>query len=121
MLVGSVLEADQEDRVETGGRRAEVEARLKGWEEELELLRVRLAGGPEALHAKHGATFQELYRQKETLRSRWEAIRGVYRPEAEAVRRFEEALAAMEAAWSTAEPMVGEILGMQPRAKEAQT
>ncbi|MFB3818749.1 MAG: hypothetical protein ACE147_13890 [Candidatus Methylomirabilales bacterium] len=99
----------------SGGRRDEVDTRLKAWEEELELLRVRLAAGAEALHAKHGATFQELYRRKETLRSRWEAIRGVYRPEPEAVRRFEEALAAMEAAWSTAEPMVGEVLGMQPR------
>jgi hypothetical protein len=102
--------------METGGRRAEVDARLKAWEDELELLRVRLASGPEALHGKHAATFQELYRLKEVLRSRWEAIRGVYRPEAEAVRRFEEALAAMEAAWSTAEPMVGEVLGMRPRA-----
>jgi hypothetical protein len=101
----------------SGGRRDEVDTRLQAWADELELLRVRLAAGPEALHAKHAATFQALYRHKETLRSRWEAVRGVYRPEPEAVRRFEEALSAMEAAWSTAEPMVAEVLGMQPREK----
>jgi hypothetical protein len=101
--------------MQTGGPRAEVDARLRAWEEELEMLRVRLGSGPEALHQKYRETFAELYRRKETLRACWEAVRGVYRPAPDATRRYQEALAAMEQAWVGAEPMVAEILGSRPR------
>ncbi len=97
-----------------GGRRTEIDGRLKAWEDELEALRVRLGTGPDSLHAAHGHAFQDLYRRKEVLRSRWEAIRGVYRPEASAVQGFEAALSAMEEAWATAMPMRSAILTAGP-------
>jgi hypothetical protein len=100
--------------LENAGRRSEIDTRLAGWDERLELLRVRLGTAAEGLHEKHGPTFHELYRRKEALRSGWETIRGVYQPEASARQRFEEALVAMEQAWAAAEPMVAEVLGMQP-------
>ncbi len=96
---------------ETTDRRSEVDARLAGWERDLERLRVRLGGGSEELHRKHEAAFRELCRRKETLRARWEEIRGVYRPEAAAIRRVEESLAELAAAWQAARPMVAEVLG----------
>ena len=93
-----------------GGRREEIDAKIALWERELERLRVVLANAPEALSAKHHPTFVELYRRKEVAKSRWEAIRGVYRPEAEGVRRCEDALAGMEAAWPQAHAMLTEVL-----------
>ena len=92
-----------------GGRREDIDAKIAMWERELERLRVALASAPEALNVQHHPTFVELYRQKEVAKSRWEAIRGVYRPEAQAIRRCEEALAAMEAAWPTARTMLTEM------------
>lgn len=97
-----------------GGKREEVDARIKAWERELELLRVALARAPESVHTRYTPSFVELYRQKEILKSRWEAIRGVYRPEPPAVQRFEEALAAMEAAWTAAQPTFADVLKPQP-------
>lgn len=99
----------------TGGRRDEIDARLAGWEAELETLRLRLAGGPEEQHAKHASTFAALYRRKELVRSRWEAIRGIYGPDPAAVRAFEAALADMAAAREAAAPLVAEILGSAPQ------
>ncbi len=96
--------------MEAGGRRTEIDARLRAWEEELEALRVQLGSGPESLHAAHARTFEELYRRKEMLRSRWEAIRGAYRPDASAVRGLEAALSGMEEAWAAALPMRAAIL-----------
>jgi hypothetical protein len=55
-----------------------------------------------------------VYRAKEVVKSRWEAIRGVYRPEPADVERFQEALASMEKAWAAAQPMLADVL--KPRA-----
>ena len=92
-----------------GGRREEIDTNIVAWERELEELRVALANAPDAVNAAYHQDFVALYRQKEVAKSRWEAIRGVYRPDAEAVRRCDEALAAMEAAWPQAEAMRTEI------------
>jgi hypothetical protein len=94
----------------TGGRREEIDATIARWEGDLERLRLALANAPEATHAQHHPTFVELYRRKEIVKSRWEAIRGVYQREVEAVRHFEDALAGMEAAWPKAEAMLAEVL-----------
>ncbi len=93
-----------------GGRREEIDAKIAIWERDLERLRVALANAPESLNAKHHPAFVELYRRKEVAKARWEAIRGVYRPEAQGVRRCEDALAAMEAAWPQAHAMLIEVL-----------
>jgi hypothetical protein len=92
----------------TGGRRDEIDSRIKGWEHELERLRLALANAPEAVHEAGYPRLVELYRRKEMLRSRWERIRGVYRPGPTEVQAFEEALAAMESAWRDAEPLLSE-------------
>ncbi len=102
-----------------GGRRTEVDGRLMAWEAELEAVRVRLGSGPDSLHAAHAQAFEELYRRKEVLRSRWEAIRGVYRPEASAVQGFETALSAMEEAWAAAALVRTAILEAETRAASA--
>lgn len=93
-----------------GGRREELNTRIAHWEGELERLRVALANASDALNARHHSAFVELYRLKEVAKSRWEAIRGVYRPDTCAVRRCEQALATMEAAWQQAQPMLAEML-----------
>ena len=93
-----------------GGRREEIDAKIALWERELERLRVVLANAPEALSAKHHPTFVEVYRRKEVAKSRWEAIRGVYRPKAEDVRRCDDAMASVEAAWPKVEAMLTEVL-----------
>ena len=93
-----------------GGRREAIDAKIALWERELERLRVALANAPDALNAQHRPAFVELCRRKEVARSRWEAIRGVYRPEPHAVRRCEEALAAMEALWPQAQALLAEML-----------
>jgi len=92
-----------------GGRRDEVDAKITGWEKDLERLRVALAGAPESVHDAHHQHFTDLYRCKEVVKSRWELVRGVYRPDPTAVQRFEEALAAMEAAWEKAQPMLAGV------------
>ncbi len=93
-----------------GEKRDEVDAKIKAWERELERLRVVLAGAPEAAHAAHHQRFVGLYLQKEVVKSRWEMLRGTYQPDAEAVGEVEKALAAMEAAWANAAPMLAELL-----------
>lgn len=95
----------------TGGRREENDARIARWERELEHVRIGLANAPDVLNAKHHPTFVDLYRRKEVVKSRWEAIRGVYRPDPDAVRRCDEALGAMEAAWAAAHGMFAEVRG----------
>lgn len=93
-----------------GGRREEIDAKIKAWERELERLRVALANAPEPVNAKHRTDFVGLYRRKEIAKSRWEAIRGVYRPDAAAIQRCDEALAAMEEAWTKSQSMQAEVL-----------
>ncbi len=93
-----------------GGRREEIDARFALWERDLERLRVALANASDTSNAKHHPAFVELCRRKEIAKSHWEAIRGVYRPEADAVRRCEEALTAMEALRPQAEAILGEVL-----------
>ena len=94
----------------TGGMRDEINAKIKGWERELERVRLTLARAPDAVHDRCYPTFAEVYRVKEILKSRWEAVRGVYQPEPAAVERFQEALKSMEAAWAAAQPMFAEAL-----------
>jgi hypothetical protein len=92
------------------GRREEMDAKIKGWERELERLRVALARAPESVHVQYYPQFVAVYREKEIVKSRWEAVRGVYRPEATEMERFQEALSAMEKTWATAQPMFTEVL-----------
>ena len=94
----------------TGGRRDEIDGAIQAWESDLERLRVALANAPEAVNARHHTGFVDLYREKEMVKSRWETIRGVYQPDAQAVRRFEVAFASMTAAWANAQPMLAEVL-----------
>ncbi len=94
----------------TGGTREEMDAKIMAWERDLERLRVALARAAEPVHARYHPAFTELYRGKEIVKSRWEQIRGVYRPEPAAVQRFQEALAAMEAAWRAARLMLDDVL-----------
>lgn len=96
-----------------GGRREEIDARIARWERDLERVRVALANASDALNAQHHPTFVELCRRKEVAKSRWEAIRGVYRPDPQAVRRCEDALAAMDAAWQRAQATLTEVAAMQ--------
>ena len=104
----------------TGGRRKEIDTKFAAWEHDLERLRVALANAPEAANAKYHDAFVELYRQKERAKSAWEAIRGVYRPDADAVRRCDEVLATMETAWAETASMrtallpVGAAVGGAP-------
>lgn len=92
-----------------GGRREEYDAKIARWERELEHVRIALANASDPLNARHHAAFVDLYRQKEVVKSRWEAVRGVYRPDPDAVRRCEDALAKMEAAWTAAHGMLAEV------------
>jgi hypothetical protein len=103
----------EEHDMAEGGRREEIDAKIARWERDLERVRVALANASDALNARHHPTFVELYRRKEVAKSRWEAIRGVYRPDANAVQRCEETLAAMEAAWQQAQAMLNELLATQ--------
>ncbi|RPI07561.1 MAG: hypothetical protein EHM71_10300 [Zetaproteobacteria bacterium] len=91
-----------------GGRRGEIDAKIKAWERDLERLRVAFANASDEVNVKHRTDFVGLYRRKEIVKSRWEAIRGVYRPDAAAVQSFDEALAAMEAEWFRAHAMLEE-------------
>jgi len=94
----------------TGGNREEIDAKIKGWERDMEQLRLALARAPESVHAEYQTRFVEVYRAKEIVKSRWEMIRGVYRPEPLAIQRFEEALAAMEGAWTGARAMFTDVV-----------
>ncbi len=94
----------------TEGKREEIDAKIKAWEQELERLRVALARAPDTVHLQYYPTFVEVYRLKEVVKSRWEAMRGVYRPEPMEMERFQEALSAMEKAWATAQPMFADVL-----------
>jgi hypothetical protein len=94
----------------TGGRRDEVDGAIQAWESDLERMRVALANAPEAVNARHHIGFVDLYRHKEIVKSRWETIRGVYQPDTDAVRRFEDAFASMTAAWADAQPLRAEVL-----------
>lgn len=98
----------------TGGRREEIDAKIKAWERELERVRVALARAPESVHDRYASRFMEAYQAKEVVKSRWEVVRGVYRPEPAALQRFQEALAAMEDAWAAAQPLLAEVV--QPQA-----
>lgn len=92
------------------GKRGEIDAKIQAWERELERLRVALARAPDSVHAQYHPKFVEVYRAKEVVKSRWEEIRGVYRPEPTEMERFQEALSAMERAWATAQPMFADVL-----------
>lgn len=96
------------------GKRAEMDEKIKAWEHDLERLRLALARGPAELHERLGRRFTDLYRAKEVVKARWEAVRGVYRPAPAERAQFEEALRAMEAAWAAEQSMVSEVLGAQP-------
>lgn len=97
----------------TGGKRDEIDAKLKAWERDLEYFRVALARASESVHAQYYPPFTEVYLAKEILRSRWEAIRGVYRPDPAAVHQLEEALSAMEAAWAAVQPVLADVMKQQ--------
>ncbi len=97
----------------TGGKREAIDVKIKTWERELERVRLALAHAPASVHERYYPNFTEVYRAKEVVKSRWEAVRGVYRPEPAAIRRFEEALAAMEAAWAAAQPTFSDVLAAQ--------
>ena len=97
----------------TGGKRDEIDSKLKAWERDLERFRVALARAPEPVNAQHNPRFTEVYRAKEILRSRWEAIRGVYQPDPAAVHCFEEALSAMEEAWAAFQPVLADLMKQQ--------
>ena len=97
----------------TGGKREEIDAKIKTWERELERVRLALARAPESVHDRYHPSFTEVYRAKEIVKSHWEAVRGVYRPEPAAIQRFQEALEAMEAAWAAAQPMLADVLKPQ--------
>jgi hypothetical protein len=92
-----------------GGRREEIDAKIREWEHGLERLRLWLANAPEAVHLAHHPQFVELYRRKEAAKSRWEAVRGVYRPAPEALQEWEAAMADMESAWEKAQGLFAEM------------
>ena len=94
----------------TGGMRGETDAKIKEWERELERVRLALARAPDSVYDRYHPTFTEVYRVKEILKSRWEAVRGVYQAEPPALERFQEALKSMQAAWTAAQPMFVEVL-----------
>lgn len=97
----------------TGGKREEIDGKIKAWEHELERVRLALARAPESVHDRFHPTFTEVYRAKEIVKSRWEAVRGVYQPEPVAIQRLQDALEAMEKAWAVAQPMFADALKPQ--------
>jgi hypothetical protein len=94
----------------TGGKREEIDAKIKAWEQDLERFRVALSRAPESVHAQCQPSFMEVYRAKEIVKSRWEEVRGVYRPDPAAMERFHEALQAMEGGWAAAYPILADGL-----------
>lgn len=94
----------------TGGKREEIDGKIKAWERELERVRLALARAPESVHDRYSPNFAEVYKAKEVVKSRWETLRGVYQPEPAAIERFQEALEAMEKAWADAQPMFADVL-----------
>ncbi len=97
----------------TGGKRAEIDAKIKVWERELERVRLALARAPASVHDRYSPTFAEVYRAKEIVKSRWEPVRGVYQPEPAAIQRLRDALEAMQKAWAVAQPMFADVLKPQ--------
>ena len=95
------------------GPREEMAAKLKAWECELERVRLALARAPDSIHDRHYSGFIEVYRAKETVRSRWEAVRGRYQAEPDAIRRLQDAFEAMEKVWAEAQPMFAAVLSQQ--------
>lgn len=96
MAIGSIREARDE--------------RLKTWERELERLRVALARAPEELHEQYSPEFTALSRVKEIVKSRWEAIRGVYQPAPVEIEGVQAGFEAMEKAWAAAQTMIASVL-----------
>lgn len=101
----------------TGGKREEIDAKIKAWERELERMRLALARAPDSVHDRYYPTFAEVYRAKEIAKSRWEAVRGVYQPEPAAIQRLQDALEAMVMAWAMAQPMFADMLRVLDRAE----
>ena len=94
----------------TGEMREETDVKIAAWERELERVRLALARAPDAVHDRLHPTFTEVYRAKEMLKSRWEAIRGVYQAEPTAIEQFQDALKRMEAVWTAAQQKFAEAL-----------
>ncbi len=92
-----------------GGKREQIDRRIKAWESELERIRLALARAPDSVHDRCHPTFTEVYRAKEIVKSRWEAVRGVYQPEPAAIQRLQDALEAMEKAWANAQPKFADL------------
>ncbi len=93
-----------------GGKREKIDRKIKAWESELERVRLALARAPNSVHDRCHQTFIEVYRAKEIVKSRWEAVRGVYQPEPAAIQRLQDALEAMEKAWAIAQPKFADLL-----------
>jgi hypothetical protein len=93
-----------------GGKREQIDRRIKAWESELEHIRLALARAPDSVHDRCHPTFTEVYRAKEIVKSRWEAVRGVYQPEPAAIQRLQDALETMEKAWASAQPKFADLL-----------
>jgi hypothetical protein len=96
--------------------RRERDERLKTWERELERLRVALGVAPDALHEQYSPEFMALYRAKETAKSRWEAIRGVYRPAPAEIEGVQVAFETMGKAWVAAQAMIAAVLAQDSAA-----
>ncbi len=96
--------------------RNEHDERLKMWERELERLRVALGRAPDAVHEQCSPEFRALYRTKETAKSRWETIRGVYRPAPAEIEGVQVAFEAMEKAWVAAQAMIAAVVAQDAAA-----
>jgi hypothetical protein len=100
----------------SGRIRDERDDRLKTWERELERLRVALGRAPDAVHEQYSSEFTALYRAKETVKSRWEAIRGVYRPAPAEIEGVQVAFETMGKAWVAAQAMIAAVLAQDSAA-----
>ena len=97
----------------TDGAQEEIAGKLKAWERELERVRLALARAPDSIHDRYQSTFIEVYRAKEVLRSRWEAARGGYQKDRDAIHGVQDALDDMEKAWEAAQPLFATVLNRQ--------
>jgi len=111
-LSGSVnlARSGRECPMAAGDKREQIDLRIKAWESELERIRLALARAPDSMHDRYHPTFREVYGAKEIVKSRWEAVRGVYQPEPAAIQRLQDALEAMEKAWAIAQPKFADLL-----------